>query len=166
MRHGRPVPRLPQRPVPDSDSPSRGRAAGSSWGGQAHPCWRQRLASDRPSHNPSPNADNLGWFGWFGAGRVVAAGGRSTGCSPGWPADGRRLGRPDDDDCLGWEQRRLGPGAMAGAFDAEVAHLAFDHAREGAQAARGQRPLGDLPRDARQRSGLRLRGGWPPARWW
>jgi hypothetical protein len=75
-----------------------------------------------------------------------------------WPADGRRLGRLEDDDCLGWEQRRLWPGAMVGAFDAEVRHLAFDHAGEGSEAAGGEQPLGDLGGDAGQRGGLRLRG--------
>jgi hypothetical protein len=55
----------------------------------------------------------------------------------------------------GWAR----PVLVVGAFDAEVAHLALDHPREGAQTAFGQQTLGDLPDAARERPGFRLRGG-------
>src|SRR6266508_2233692 len=121
-----------------------------------------RLAPPTAENGTSRNADNLGWFGWFGAG------GGSVGRDPAWPAHRCWLGRPDDDDRLGRRQRRTRPGAMVGTFDAEVRHLALDHPGEGPQPPGGQQPLGDLPRDARQRPSRRLRGGWPPtpARWW
>jgi single-strand DNA-binding protein len=46
-------------------------------------------------------------------------------------------GGPDDHDRVGGGDGRLGPVAMAGAFDAEVAHLAFDHPGEGTQPSGG-----------------------------
>jgi hypothetical protein len=122
---------------------------------------------DLAHHFSSHNAGNLGWFGWFTAGLVAAAAACSTVSSAAAGAtDGRWLGRPYDDDGLGWERHWLGPGAMLGALDAEVAHLALDHAREGAQPAGGQQPLGNLAGDGCQRLGRRLRGGWPPGRRW
>jgi hypothetical protein len=115
----------------------------------------------------SLNAGNLGWFGWFGAGGTpIANGGATARDARARAPDGGRLGRPDDDHRVGWGQGRTRPVLVVATFDAEVGHLALDHAREGAQAAPGKQPLGDLAGDARQRGGSEFRGGWPPGRWW
>jgi hypothetical protein len=173
--------RPPRPPAPSSTRPTRSTTpygTGRSWP-HRRPC-----TAGQPSRHPQTggqilppydsrnieargNAGNLGWFGWFTAGLVAAAAACSTVSSAAAGAtDGRWLGRPYDDDGLGWERHWLGPGAMLGALDAEVAHLALDHAREGAQPAGGQQPLGNLAGDGCQRLGRRLRGGWPPGRRW
>src|SRR5512132_1157040 len=65
----------------------------------------------------SANADNLGWFGWLGVVRVVVGASR---WSPVGAADGCRLGGPDNHDRLDSRQRRLRPGPVLGALDAEA----------------------------------------------
>jgi single-strand DNA-binding protein len=111
----------------------------------------------------SLNADNLGWFGWLGVVRVVVGASR---WSPAGAADGCRLGGPDNHDRLDSRQRRLQPGLVVGALDAEAGHLALDHPREGPQPPDGQQLLGHLAGHPGQGPGRWLRGERPPGRWW
>jgi dipeptidyl aminopeptidase/acylaminoacyl peptidase len=111
----------------------------------------------------NPNADNLGWFGWLGVVRVVVGASR---WSPAGAADGCRLGGPDNHDRLDSRQRRLRPGPVLGALDAEAGHLALDHPREGPQPPDGQQLLGHLAGHPGQGPGRWLRGERPPGRWW
>ena len=125
----------------------------------------------------SRNADNLGWFGCFAVGRVAAAVGCTTARAAGaWPADGRRLGRSNDDDRLGWGQRRLGPATVLGAFDAEgMRALSANCPRAAAVMFRAM--LAALVRDQGSRAASRPAGStsnsrrWPTSRrftqvWW
>src|SRR5215218_7049244 len=91
-------------------------------------------------------------------------GGRSWAVGLWWWSAGpdRPGGRHQDDRLVGWSGR-LRPAAMGGALDAEVAHLALDEPRVGAQPTLGDQVPQKLSYRGRDGPGQPPRGKSPPA---
>src|SRR5215211_3490849 len=91
-------------------------------------------------------------------------GGRSWAVGLWWWSAGpdRPGGRHQDDRLVGWSGR-LRPAAMGGALDAEVAHLALDDPRVGAQPTLGDQVPQKLSYRGRDGPGQPPRGKSPPA---
>src|SRR5829696_5166500 len=130
-------------------------------------CDRQTAASSlvgRVPCYPAPACPAPTRNSWASDNTTDLRGGRSWAVGLWWWSAGpdRPGGRHQDDRLVGWSGR-LRPAAMGGALDAEVAHLALDDPRVGAQPTLGDQVPQKLSYRGRDGPGQPPRGKSPPA---